>query len=124
MDLEGDRWQLKKKKERKEERPEQRPQEPDPSFRPYTIIMTPEAQKGFDKLAANIKQAMNEIMERLKSWPEVSGTRTYFGKGWAPGKFRMKTWDWRIEFIVNEDKRTVTVSKIGHRDDFYDEYHD
>lgn len=34
----------------------------------------------------------------------------------------MKTWDWRIEFQVDDDARTITVLRIGHRDKFYDEY--
>jgi len=125
MDLRGERWQLKKKKARPEEPPKQRPpqESKEEEFRPYKIILTDEAQKGYKNLSANVKQAMDEIMERLKAWPEVSGTRPYFGKGWAPGKFRMKTWDWRIEFFVDQETRTVTVSKIGHRDEFYDEYH-
>lgn len=85
--------------------------------------MTEEAQVGYDEAPNNVKGAMDEIMERLASWPEVSGVRPLFGKGYMPGKFRMKTWDWRIEFYVNEREHSITILRIGHRDTFYDEYH-
>jgi mRNA-degrading endonuclease RelE of RelBE toxin-antitoxin system len=85
--------------------------------------MLPEAQKAIQELPGNVRQAMWQILERLIAWPEVSGVRSLFGKGYAANKFRMKTWDWRIEFLVDMPNRTITVTRIGHRDSFYDEYH-
>ena len=87
------------------------------------ISMTQEASDVFVELPRNVKAAMSQIMERLTAWPEVSGVRSLFGKGYAANKFRMKTWDWRIEFLVDLKARKITVTKIGHRDTFYDEYH-
>jgi mRNA-degrading endonuclease RelE of RelBE toxin-antitoxin system len=89
----------------------------------FRVLIMPEAEKSYDKLPRNVKKSMDEIMIRLRSWPEVSGVRSLFGKGYAPNKFRMKTWDWRIEFLVNAKEWTITVTRIGHRNDFYDEYH-
>jgi len=123
VELHGERWKLKKKKEREQERPSaDQPPPPAAPFGPWQVLVTPEAQKGYDNLAANIQHAMDEIMERLKAWPEVSGARILYGKCWGPGKYRMKTWDWRIEFQVDDDARTITVLRIGHRDKFYDEH--
>lgn len=85
--------------------------------------MAREARDGYDELPANVKVSMDEIMRRLETWPEVSGVRPLFGKGYQAGKFRMKTWDWRIEFQVVPEKREIHVLRIGHRDTFYDEYH-
>lgn len=66
---------------------------------------------------------MGEIFGRLTAWPQVSGAIPLFGKGFAPNKFRMKTWDWRVEFLVNPAVREITIVRIGHRDSFYDVYH-
>jgi mRNA-degrading endonuclease RelE of RelBE toxin-antitoxin system len=118
--LEGDPRRPPKKK--KERQPEPNPAAAAPTG-PFTIFLTEDSEKAFNELPANVKEAMNEIIERLKSWPEVSGVKPLFGKGYAPNKFRMKTWDWRMEFLVNPATREITVARIGHRDTFYDEYH-
>lgn len=117
--LAGERFRPKKRK-REQPTPVERSRAPEGPFR---ILITDEAQRSFDELPANVKNAMIEIMNRLQAWPEVSGVRSLFGKGYAANKFRMKTWDWRIEFLVDEAHRTVTVVRVGHRDTFYDEYH-
>lgn len=118
--LAGDRYNPpKKKKEREESRPEVQPDYQGP----FTILMTKDAQEGYEDLPGNVKTAMDEIMARLRAWPNVSGARTMFGKGFAPNKYRMKTWDWRIEFTVDKKKGEVTILRVGHRETFYDEYH-
>lgn len=126
MELKGERWQLKKKKEREEEK-RQEPQAPPAQARrtgPFGVAMTADAIDGYGRAPGNVRDQIDGIMERLKAWPEVSGTRTLWGKGWAPGKYRMKTGDWRVEFYVDETDRAITILRIGHRDDFYGEYHD
>lgn len=121
IDLSGDRRQPPKKKA---ERPQEVPRPPEGrQAGPFTISMTREARDGFQELPGNVKAAMDQILERLTAWPEVSGVRSLFGKGYAANKFRMKTWDWRIEFLVDLPNRTITVTRVGHRDTFYDEYH-
>lgn len=119
--LSGDPFRPPKKK--KERAPAAAPEKQPEARGPFKIIMTPEAQKGYDGLPGNMKLSMDEIVRRLESWPEVSGVKSFFGKGYAPNKFRMKTWDWRIEFEVDMARREIRVLRIGHRDTFYDEYH-
>lgn len=110
--------------------PKKKKHEPEPgraSFqvgpRPFNVLITPDAQREYDGLPANMKAALDEIVERLKAWPEVSGVKRLFGKGYAPNKFRVKMWDWRVEFLVNSDSHEITIIRIGRRDTFYDEYH-
>jgi mRNA-degrading endonuclease RelE of RelBE toxin-antitoxin system len=118
--LEGDpRRPPKKKKERE---PEPKPSPVAPTG-PFKVFITPDAQRSFDDLPADAKQGVNEIMQRLRAWPEVSGVKPLFGKGYAPNKFRMKFWDWRVEFLLNPAPREITLVRIGRRDTFYDEYH-
>jgi mRNA-degrading endonuclease RelE of RelBE toxin-antitoxin system len=119
--LSGDPFRRPKKKK---ERETERHVSPPPPTGHFRVLMTPDAQASYDDLPGNVKLSVDEIVNRLRAWPEVSGVRRLFGKGYAPNKFRMKTWDWRVEFIVNLEEREITVLRIGHRDTFYDEYHD
>lgn len=120
-DLSGDRFRPPKKRQQKAQEPVSRAEKPKDV--PFLVIVTEEAKKAFQDLPRNVQDAMHQIMDRLMAWPEVSGVRSLFGKGYAANKFRMKTWDWRIEFLVDMPARTITVTRIGHRDSFYDEYH-
>lgn len=120
MSLEGDPRKPPKKKKKREE---PKPKAASPAAARYTVYMRPEAEEAFLKLSGNVKEGVREIIERLKAWPNVSGARPLFGRGWAPNKFRMKTWDWRVEFVVNPAASEISIVRIGHRDTFYDEYH-
>lgn len=118
--LQGDpRRPPKKKKEREPERgtPLSAP------TGPFKVLITDDAQREFDGLPRDAQEGITEIMDRLRAWPEVSGVRSLFGKGYAPNKFRIKFWDWRVEFVVNPATREITVTRMGRRDTFYDEYH-
>jgi len=118
--LGGERWQMKKKKQREQKQEAPAEQVPVQS-EGYQVSVTPDAQKSLDELPGNIKKAMSDKIEQLKAYPEVSGIRRMFGA--AKGKQRMKFWDWRMEFSTDENTKTIVVDKIGHRDTMYDEYH-
>lgn len=118
--LEGDPHRPPKKK--KEREPELKAQGPAPTG-PFKVFITDDAQREYDALPRDAQEGITEIMDRLRAWPEVSGVKHLFGKGWAPNKFRMKFWDWRVEFAVNPPAREITVVRMGRRDTFYDEYH-
>lgn len=87
----------------------------------YLVLIMPEAQKALNEIPKNIQTAMYDKMQQLKGYPEISGIKRMWGK--AYGKERLKFWDWRMEFVVDEKAKTITVTKIGHRDTLYDEYH-
>ena len=60
---------------------------------------------------------MYRAVERLAAWPHVSGAKPL--RGSLAGHYRLRTGDYRIQFCVAGD--SVTVTKVGHRDGFYDE---
>jgi len=88
------------------------------------VLITREAQKEFSELPAEIKFRVQEIFERLRNWPEVSGAKG-LGKELA-GQYRIRTGKYRVQFRVDkttEDEKEVTVItivKIGHREGFYE----
>lgn len=118
--LGGDRYRPPKKKQERQPEPQAAPEIPKGPFR---VLITQDAQREYDALSGNVKELINELIDRLKGWPSVSGIGPIFGKGYAPNKFRMKTWDWRMEFLVDPAARKATIIRVGHRDTFYDEYH-
>lgn len=118
-ELAGDRWQMKKKKERQQEPPQEQSSPKIPEK--FRVAISPEAEKGLSELPKNIQKAMRDKIEQLESYPEVSGIKRMWGE--AFGKERMKFWDWRMEFSVDQNARTITIEKIGHRDTIYGEYH-
>jgi mRNA-degrading endonuclease RelE of RelBE toxin-antitoxin system len=79
------------------------------------VKLTPEAAEQAGELPRPIRQRLIGLVERLESWPEVSGTKPLSGK--LAGRFRMRTGDYRIQFRV--DGETVIIERIGHRDGFY-----
>ena len=79
------------------------------------VLLTPEAQADFDQLPVVIRARVLRVVERLRSWPEVSGAKPLSGQ-WA-GHFRIRTGDWRIVFQIVAPN--VIVVRIKHRSQVY-----
>jgi mRNA-degrading endonuclease RelE of RelBE toxin-antitoxin system len=82
-----------------------------------TVELTPEAAEQLDGLPKPIHARVLAVLERLEGWPAVSGVKKLSGDlaGWC----RLRTGDYRVRFRVEGE--TVTVDKIGHRRDFYED---
>jgi len=83
-----------------------------------TVLITPQAQKEFDKLPKTIKDRVLSVFERLANWPDVSGAKPLRGE--LAGRYRIRTGDYRVQFYPSADNKTVTVEKLGYRKGFYD----
>lgn len=106
-----------------------------------TVVVTREAREQLSELPRLITLRMEKLLTRLGDWPNVSGVKHLRGE--LAGKCRLRTGDYRLQFYVEEKKRTVTekqttkgteviaekeftdyaivIEKIGHRDGFYEE---
>jgi mRNA-degrading endonuclease RelE of RelBE toxin-antitoxin system len=82
-----------------------------------TVVVTPEAQKQFHKLPVAVRARIEKIFVRLRDWPAVSGAKPL--RAALAGRYRMRTGDYRVQFVAVGD--VVTVEKVGHRDRFYEE---
>lgn len=93
------------------------------------LMVLPEALAQLDELPDKIVARITRILERLESWPDVSGAKPLSGN--LAGRFRIRAGDYRVQFFVERGKPaqgerpaeadTVVVDKIGHRDGFYGE---
>ena len=79
------------------------------------VLLTPEAQTDLDKLPVVIRARVLKIVERLRSWPDVSGAKALSGQ--LAGYFRIRTGDWRIVFQIVAPN--VIVVRIKHRSQVY-----
>jgi mRNA-degrading endonuclease RelE of RelBE toxin-antitoxin system len=88
------------------------------------VLITREAQKEFNGLPVEIKFRVQEIFERLRNWPDVSGAKG-LGKELA-GQYRIRTGKYRLQFRLDQSKEdekevtVVTIVKVGHREGFYE----
>ena len=80
-----------------------------------TVLLTPEARRQLAELPGGMIRRINDVLERLQSWPIVSGAKPLRGK--LAGSYRIRTGDWRVLFKVAAD--TVTIFQIDNRRDVY-----
>lgn len=90
--------------------------------RSYQVSLTPAAERQYTDLNKGVQAKIDELLNRLRDWPEVSGVVPLWGH--AKGHYRVKTMDWRVIFHVDEGSSTVIVDAISHRKDAYDQFHE
>ena len=80
------------------------------------VILSHGAAAGFNGAPAGMIRRINDALERLEHWPEVSGAKPLRGK--LKGCFRLRCGDRRIIFRpVGDD---VVVIAIDNRRDVYE----
>jgi mRNA-degrading endonuclease RelE of RelBE toxin-antitoxin system len=79
--------------------------------------LTPEAAEQATRLPEAIHRRILKLVKRLENWPAVSGVKRLSGN--LAGWYRLRTGAYRIRFRVDGD--IVTVDKIGHRRDVYED---
>ena len=82
-----------------------------------SVRITPEALEQAARLDEPIYSRILKAIERLQSWPRVSGVKSL--RGDLAGHFRIRTGDYRIQFRL--EGKTLIVERIGHRDGFYED---
>lgn len=83
--------------------------------------MTPDAAAQLEALPVVPHVRVLKVLDRLASWPVVSGAKPL--RGVLAGQYRVRTGDYRVQFAVSGKGAAAVVSvvKVGHRDGFYDE---
>lgn len=81
------------------------------------VNLSAEAQGQLIALPPTINARLRKVFKRMEAWPNVSGAKPLTGP--LAGQYRMRTGDYRVQFVVLEDR--ILVVKVGHRDGFYDE---
>ena len=79
------------------------------------VVLAPAAQQQLAKLPGGMLRRINDVLERLQKWPEVSGAELLRKE--LQGSFRIRAGDWRVLFRASADE--VTVFAIDNRRDVY-----
>ena len=80
------------------------------------IRTTAIAEQQLCNLPKSIRARVDDLIDRLKKWPEVSGVKPL--RGDLAGHYRLRTGDFRLQFrVVGQD---IIIERIGHREGFYD----
>ena len=79
------------------------------------VRMTAQALSDYQRLPLVIRSRVVGVLERLTSWPRVSGAKPLHGK-WK-GHFRIRTGDWRL--VIKPQGQVLWVVRIDNRRDVY-----
>jgi len=83
----------------------------------YKILLLEEALKelsSFDKKTA--EKILYKLSTHLIKSPAKLGKQL---KGEYAGFFKYRIGDWRVIYHLDEENKTITVTKIGHRKEVY-----
>jgi mRNA interferase RelE/StbE len=81
------------------------------------VTITDAALEQIARLPLKIQGRVEDIVDRLEKWPNVSGAKPLRGR--LKGRFRIRTGDFRIVFVVEGE--TITIIKVGDRKDVYED---
>jgi len=82
----------------------------------YRLELTPRFDKELHKLPRQVMSRIGENIEELKVNPH-SFKRLH---GELEGLYSMRVGDYRVTYIVNEDKRRVILLSAAHRRKVYE----
>jgi len=81
----------------------------------YSLFFKESVQKDFDGIP---KKDLKRVLSRIKSPagdPRPQGCEKLTGQN----RYRLRQGRYRIVYVVQDEQRTVTVVKVGHREDIY-----
>lgn len=83
----------------------------------YDVFIKPSALKELESAdSRKLRRVIVERIEALGDDPRPPGCRKLVG---GMDRYRLRCGNWRVVYSVEDDHRSVTVVKIGHRKDVY-----
>lgn len=82
----------------------------------YKISIIKRAEKDIKKLDRQTKNRVVKNIMDLAEEPRPVGCRKVLSE---KGVWRIRVGDWRIGYIIDDDKPEITVIRIAHRKEFY-----
>lgn len=81
----------------------------------YRIELRRKAQRSLDKLPKDDFTAIIEAVRSLADLPRPKGIE----KIKSAGLWRIRYGDYRIVYSIDDDNKTVSILRIGHRREIY-----
>jgi len=83
----------------------------------YVLDIKPSARKEFDNLNDSVIARVAPKIEDLATNPRPSGCRKLRG---YRDFWRIRVGDYRVVYIIDDDRKMVSVTRIAHRKDVYE----
>ena len=83
----------------------------------YKVILSARIEKSLRSFERSLKNRFLSALIALATDPRPPGCIKIKSED---GVWRIRVWDYRIGYVIDDAARTVTVVRIGNRSDFYD----
>lgn len=83
---------------------------------PYTVIIENKAQKDFFKLAPPYNNSVKMAVDNLSKEPRPHGVKKLSG---TKDGYRVRAKNYRILYIVDDQRKIITIYRIRHRREAY-----
>ncbi len=81
----------------------------------YSVLLLSEPRKQMARIPKQDRERLYEIIRGLADNPRPPGClKLEASEGW-----RVRTGDYRVVYLINDDKKTVTLVRVRHRRDVY-----
>jgi len=81
------------------------------------LAITSAARRDMGRLSSDILRRIDKVILALLEQPYPSGCAKLSG---TDGLYRVRVGDYRIIYAVNNDESRVTIARVRHRRDVYD----
>ena len=82
----------------------------------YSLDIKPSARKELESLSDNLIARIVPKIDSLAADPRPSGTKKLRG---YKDLWRIRVGDYRIVYIIDDDRKMVSVTRVAHRRDVY-----
>jgi len=83
----------------------------------YRVALTASAEKELNRLPASVIARMLPRLEALAAMPRPPGCKKLKG---GDREWRIRVGDYRAVYEINDEAKTVDVTRIAHRRDVYE----
>jgi mRNA interferase RelE/StbE len=83
----------------------------------YQLNFKNSAAKEFKKLPLPLRERIGETIDKLRKDPRFPGVIKLQGDDQL---YRVRVGDYRVIFSINDREKTLTITRIRHRQDVYE----
>ena len=82
----------------------------------YQVIIKKQVEKQLEKIPRNYFRSISKSLDKLSFNPRPSGCKKLTN---FDGLYRIKVGNYRVIYLIEDDKLIIEIIKIGHRQSIY-----
>lgn len=83
---------------------------------PYAVALARSANRELSRLPAAVVERIARALDRLEHDPRPRGSQKLAG---SESTYRLRVGDYRVIYEVDDEARSVVVTRVRHRKDAY-----